>query len=164
VAIGVSYDVRLKGTAWSWLPFAVGIPLLPVYGWVGATGSLAPWFAVLLPAAVAAGAALAIANSLVDVERDLAAGRTSVAASLGRRRAGWLAAGLLAGVLLLDAASVLAVREPGPAAAASVIAVAVALAANVATIDRAALAELAWRVEAIALGLAALAWIVAIPG
>ena len=29
-----------KGTAWSWLPFAVGIPLLPVYGWLGAAGAL----------------------------------------------------------------------------------------------------------------------------
>ena len=38
LAIGYAYDLVFKGTAWSWLPFAVGIPLLPVYGWVGATG------------------------------------------------------------------------------------------------------------------------------
>ena len=45
IAIGLAYDLRLKGTAWSWLPFAVGIPILPVFGWVGATGTLAPVFA-----------------------------------------------------------------------------------------------------------------------
>ena len=36
-----------KGTAWSWLPFALGIPLLPVFGWLGAAGSLPASFAVL---------------------------------------------------------------------------------------------------------------------
>ena len=40
MAIGYGYDLVFKGTAWSWLPFAVGIPLLPVYGWVGAAGTV----------------------------------------------------------------------------------------------------------------------------
>ena len=30
-----------RGRRWSWLPYAVGIPLLPLFGWVGATGSAA---------------------------------------------------------------------------------------------------------------------------
>src|SRR4029077_17356676 len=81
--IGLAYDLRLKGTTWSWLPFAVGIPILPAFGWIGATRTLPAAFAVVIPAAMAAGAALAITNSLVDVERDRAAGRTSVAARLG---------------------------------------------------------------------------------
>ena len=34
--IGYGYDLVAKGTAWSWVPFAVGIPILPVYGWLGA--------------------------------------------------------------------------------------------------------------------------------
>ena len=38
-----------EGTAWSWLPFAVGIPILPVYGWLGATGSLPGLFHRLVP-------------------------------------------------------------------------------------------------------------------
>ena len=53
LAIGYGYDLAFKGTAWSWLPFAVGIPLLPVFGWLGATGGLPASFAVLLPVAVA---------------------------------------------------------------------------------------------------------------
>ena len=66
LAIGYAYDLRFKGTAWSWLPFAVGIPLLPVYGWVGATGGVPASFAVLVPAAVVAGAGLAVANARAD--------------------------------------------------------------------------------------------------
>src|SRR5665647_3476860 len=38
--IGLAYDLRLKASPWSWLPYAMGIPLLPVFAWVGATGDL----------------------------------------------------------------------------------------------------------------------------
>ena len=95
-AIGYGYDLRFKGTAWSWVPFAVGIPLLPVFGWLGAAGSLPAIFAVLLPVAVLAGTALAIANARVDVERDAAAGLDSVAVRLGLERAWVIHAALLA--------------------------------------------------------------------
>lgn len=89
-AVGLAYDLRLKGTVWSWLPFAIGIPMLPLYGWVGAGGGPLPAsLVVLLVTAVPAGAALAIANALGDLERDEAAARSSVARALGRRRA-WL--------------------------------------------------------------------------
>ena len=105
VAIGLAYDLRLKGTPWSWLPFAAGIPILPVFGWVGATGGLTPMFAVLIPAAVAAGTALAIANSLVDVDRDRAAAVTSVAAALGEGSAQVVAVGLFAAIAIAAASS-----------------------------------------------------------
>ena len=85
--IGLAYDLVLKGTRWSWVGFAVGIPLLPVYAWLGATGSLPLAFAVLVPAAVASGAGLALANGLADAERDRSAGVDSVVGSLGAARA-----------------------------------------------------------------------------
>jgi len=87
LVVGGLYDVRFKGTHWSWLPFAAGIPLLPVYAWLGAADRLPIAFAILVPAATLAGAALAIANALADVERDRSAGVRSVATSLGLRRA-----------------------------------------------------------------------------
>jgi 4-hydroxybenzoate polyprenyltransferase len=93
--VGVAYDVLAKGTPWSWLPFAVGIPLLPVYGWLGAAGSLPPFFGVLLPMAVLAGPALAIANARADLDVDLAAGTRSVATALGSSRSWWAGAALL---------------------------------------------------------------------
>jgi len=95
LCVGAAYDVVAKGTAWSWVPFAVGIPLLPVYGWLGSTGSLSRFFAVLLPMAVLAGAALAIANARADLEVDLAAGTRSVATALGGSRSWWLGMALL---------------------------------------------------------------------
>ncbi len=42
LGIGYAYDRFGRGTAWSWLPFALGIPLVPVYGWIG-TGEPLPW-------------------------------------------------------------------------------------------------------------------------
>ena len=95
LGIGASYDLRAKGTAWSWLPFAVGIPLLPVFGWFGATGSVPIWFIVLVPMAGLAGAGLAIANARADLERDLEAGVGSVAVRLGSRTSWHVHAALL---------------------------------------------------------------------
>jgi 4-hydroxybenzoate polyprenyltransferase len=160
IGIGLVYDLRLKGTAWSWLPFAIGIPILPVYGWLGATSTLAPAFAALVPAAMAAGAALAIGNSLVDVERDRAAGRTSVAARLGPRRAGQVATLLLVLVVAIAVGSA-ALAGSAPAGLVGIAATgAVALVASVAATGRSPRArEWAWRVQAVALAVLAVTWI-----
>lgn len=96
LASGLAYDFRLKGTRWSWLPYAVGIPLLPVFAWVGATGRLPAAFVLLIGLAVVAGAALAIANALADVDRDRAAGVETVATALGTERAQRLGAAMIA--------------------------------------------------------------------
>src|SRR5262245_271471 len=105
LAIGTAYDLRLKGTAWSWLPFALGIPLLPVYAWYGVTGSLPPAFAILVPAAVAAGSALAIGNARADAERDAASGVASIATALGPGRAWAVQVVILAAVGVVAVAS-----------------------------------------------------------
>lgn len=94
LAIGYGYDRFAKGTPWSWLPFAIGIPLLPVFGWLGVAATVPRSFAILVPAAVVAGAALAIGNARADLERDRAAGVVSVATALGPERA-WTAQALL---------------------------------------------------------------------
>jgi 4-hydroxybenzoate polyprenyltransferase len=110
LAIGAAYDLVAKGTQWSWLPFAVGIPILPIYGWFGATGTLPAFFAVLIPMAVLAGAALAVANARADLDADRAAATASVATVLGPVRSWWLDTGLMAaatgvGVALVGRAS-----------------------------------------------------------
>ncbi|HEU0236513.1 MAG TPA: UbiA family prenyltransferase [Candidatus Limnocylindrales bacterium] len=97
LGVGLVYDLRFRGTAASWLPFAIGIPLLPVYAWLGATGGLPPAFAVLVPTAVVAGAGLAIANALADVDVDRRSGAGSVALALGPRRA-WMVHAVLLGL------------------------------------------------------------------
>jgi 4-hydroxybenzoate polyprenyltransferase len=110
---GYFYDLRLKATPWAWLPFAIGIPLLPVFAWVGATGRIPSAFGILIPIAVVAGAGLALLNGLVDVERDRAAGLATPAVRLGAARAWQLAAVTLA-VVAAGAAGSLALARAAP--------------------------------------------------
>lgn len=73
VAAALAYDVGLKRTVWSWVPYAVGFGLLPVVVWLVSPAAEMPpaWM-------VAAGAALGVgahgANVLPDHARDRAAG------------------------------------------------------------------------------------------
>ena len=167
---GYAYDRFAKGTEWSWLPFAVGIPLVPVFGWVGTGTPLPAPFAILVPCAMLAGAALAIANASADLERDLASGTASVAARLGLQRAWLVHAGLLAVAVMIMAATLLA-ATPGSgslAIAALGVAIVIAGAALGATAgDRLATARqrgLGWEVEAVGMGLLATAWLVGLVG
>ena len=143
--------------------FAVGIPLLPVFGWLGATGDLPIAFLVLIPVAVAAGAALAIANALVDVERDRAAGSGSIALAIGPANAWLIHVGLLVAIGLGAVASV------GPlggsigggttVALAAILPVGAGLAARGGGVTR---RERAWELEAVGVAVLALAWLLAV--
>ena len=166
LAIGYAYDRWAKGTAWSWLPFAIGIPLLPVFAWFGAVGRLPAAFAILLPAGIAAGAALAIANARADIERDAAAGHASVAVRLGPDRAWRLSAGLLGAVVLVALGSLVARPVPPVSLAAAVVAAGVvALGVGWARRGGASPArrERAWEIEAIGVALLAAAWLSGVP-
>jgi 4-hydroxybenzoate polyprenyltransferase len=160
--VGYAYDLVAKGTAWSWMPFAVGIPILPVYGWLGGAGDLPSFFTALVPMAALAGAALAIANARADLERDQAAGMVSVATRLGLEGSWWLQA-----ILWLATAAMglgwLVFRGAEPLEAALVLAAAGLIAAIVIwSRDRGpAGRERAWEFEAAGAALALLAWLVA---
>jgi 4-hydroxybenzoate polyprenyltransferase len=163
VIIGLAYDLRLKGTAWSWLPFAVGIPILPLFGWVASTSSIPGVFLVVVPVGMAAGAALAIANSLVDVERDEAAGRTSVAAVLGVERSGRVSAALYVLVTSVAVGSGIAAKIPIADAVVLLVAGAAASVAAVTAARRSpAGRERSWQIEALALAVLAVAWVRAV--
>jgi 4-hydroxybenzoate polyprenyltransferase and related prenyltransferases len=160
LAIGYGYDLVFKGTAWSWLPFAVGIPLLPVYGWLGATGSLAGSFVVLLPVAVIAGAALAIANARADMERDATAGVDSVAIRLGLGLA-WAVNAVLLSCVVVAAIATLAASGASPVASAAAIGAGLVIGLGVLVGrggDRVR-RERAWELEAVGVGLLAMAWL-----
>ncbi len=161
LVLGYAYDLAFKGTPWSWVPFAVAIPLFPTYGWLGASGTLPGVWAILLSTAVIAGAALALGNAAVDVERDRAAGIGSIATHLGRRRAAWLSLALLVVVGVLAAASLVvagAALLPWGIAAATGIALALGGAAGVHAKTPEA-RERAWEVEAVGVALLAAAWL-----
>ena len=167
LAVGVWYDLRAKGTAWSWLPFAVGIPLLPVYGWYGAAGTVPVWFAWLVPAAVLAGAALAIANARADAERDQAAGIASVATALGLERSWRLGAGLLAAGLVLAVIGLSTTSGLTPTIAIPVVGGGAVVAAAGAILARATGPggrERAWQAQAIGVALVGVGTVASLAG
>jgi 4-hydroxybenzoate polyprenyltransferase len=160
LAVGGAYDLFAKGTPWSWLPFAVGIPLLPVYGWLGVTGSLPGFFIILVPMAMLAGAGLAVANARVDLETDRAAGTRSVATALGAGRSWW------AGLALMAAATAVGVASADPLVwpvlpAALVLAGTLVVLAGV-IVGRghgAAARRRAWEAQAVGAAIAATGWV-----
>jgi len=159
VLTGYAYDLRLKGTAWSWLPFAIGLPLLPVYAWVGATGGVPVAFAFLVPLGIAAGGAVALLNGLVDIERDRAAGLTTAAVRLGPRRARRTAAGLLALIAIGVCGSLLAIGAGALAIALAVLGAVLAGVGAWAVGDpSSARRERGWEAGAIGIGLMAAGW------
>jgi 4-hydroxybenzoate polyprenyltransferase len=80
---GWAYDLRLKSTVWSWIPYAVAFGLLPavVVGSLPAPAPAPPWWAC------AAGALLGIgahaANALPDIDDDRSLGTGGLPARLG---------------------------------------------------------------------------------
>ncbi len=157
LAVGLLYDLRLRRTGWSWLPFALGIPLLVVFGWAGAGLPIPGFVALLAPIAAAAGAQLAIGNALADLERDREARVTTVATSLGRTGARRLVS--LYGALVLGAAWIAAAAlggtGPGLVIVAAGSAVVVAGLAGSGS-DSALARRHAWETQGIGLGLLAL--------
>ncbi|MGE0598456.1 MAG: UbiA family prenyltransferase [Dehalococcoidia bacterium] len=98
LACGLAYDVQLKRTPLSWLPFAVAFPLIPTWVFVAfdSWDSLL-WFAFPLGAIL--GLALHLANQAPDIPRESHV--RGLAHALGTERAANLALGLvgLAGII-----------------------------------------------------------------
>lgn len=165
LAIGYAYDLVAKGTAWSWLPFAMGLPLLPVFAWIGATGALPAPFAVLVPAAIMAGAALAIANAMADVGRDESAAIGSVAVRLGARRAWGIGAVLQLGVVVIAIGSMGTSNPSSPAIVGAALATGVvALGLRLGRASSPAILERAWEVQSIGVALLGISWLVGMAG
>lgn len=85
MALGFAYDLRFKGTWVSALLFALHFPLLPIFVWA-ALGAWRPFLPWILPLGAALGIAMNIANSLPDLDDDIAAGVRGLPHVLGLRR------------------------------------------------------------------------------
>lgn len=164
-ACGYAYDVRLSRTAWAWLPLAVALPLVPVYAWLGAAGSVPDQVVTLVPIAMLAGGGLAVGNALADLHADATSGRPSVAARLGRQTAWRLHALALTGAAGL--AFLALPPHPTPGGVALVITGSAVLATGAVTMAVAtspagvARARLGWQTEAIGVALLAIGWVLA---
>lgn len=124
VACGWAYNLGLKSTVWSWVPYAVAFGGLTVFVAL-ADGSVPPWWWPVGAGLVGVGAHLV--NVLPDVEDDLATGVRGLPHRLGPR----LIAPVAAAVLGLASLVVLVGASPPPVAATAVAAIVVALVALV---------------------------------
>ncbi|MEV6731131.1 MULTISPECIES: UbiA family prenyltransferase [unclassified Streptomyces] len=107
VAAAWAYNLRLKGTAVSWLPYALAFGLLPAFVTLGLPG--APWPPWWLTAAAALlGAGAHFANVLPDIDDDLATGVVGLPHRLGARRSA-----AVGGLLVLCSAVALVAGPPG---------------------------------------------------
>jgi 4-hydroxybenzoate polyprenyltransferase len=94
IGCGWVYDLRLKRTPLSFLPFAVAFPLMPL--WVGViAGHPLSSLGVILLAGAPLATAIHLADAIPDREADRAAGVKTLAVALGSPRAEFAAAGLL---------------------------------------------------------------------
>lgn len=118
VASAWAYNLGLKRTLLSWLPYAVSFGLAPLYLWLaGDDGWPPPWIVV---GAALLGVAGHLTNVLPDLEGDRALGARGLPHRLGARPSLMLAALSLAGTLVL----VLAYGGPAGPLAVGVAAVA----------------------------------------
>ena len=103
LSCGLAYDLWLKRTPFSAVPFMVAIPTLPLWVWT-VLGEWRPALWWLLPLGAPIGLALHLANTLPDIDADASQGVRGLAHRLGAARsmaAGWAAFG---GALVLSAA------------------------------------------------------------
>jgi 4-hydroxybenzoate polyprenyltransferase len=85
-ALGLAYDLWFKRTVWSWLPYLLALPLLPI--WVfAALGKPEPRLLLLYPLGALATVGVHFAQALPDVAIDRAAGLLTATSRLG----GWIA-------------------------------------------------------------------------
>ncbi len=166
LAIGAWHALVADGTRLSWVAPALWAPLLPVYGWLGVTSGLPSAFAVLVPGAALGAAGLAIASSTVDLERDAAAARRSLARALGPVRAAELVFAIEVAVAALAVTSAWRLGAAGAwqtiAAAAAVVPVAGALMGLAAAGRGPGAREVSFELQAVGLGLLVVAWVNAV--
>ncbi|HEX5590763.1 MAG TPA: UbiA family prenyltransferase [Candidatus Limnocylindrales bacterium] len=166
-ACGYAYDLRLSRTRWAWLPLAIALPIVPVYAWLGATGTLPDDLLVLVPIGMLAGGGLAVGNALADQDADARAGSPSIPVRLGAMRAWWIHLGVL------GAATGLALLTlPAGAAGATVLsacgAAGIVLGAGilgVGSVGRGAspaAARLGWAVEAVGVAALGVGWLLGV--
>src|SRR6266705_1327195 len=107
LALGQGYNLGLKRTPLSGIVFALAMPLIPLYAFVG-MGRMLPGLFWLVPVGVLLGVALNLANALPDIEEDAAGDARTLAVVLGAKRSLLLcrllimAGGVLIGILAVS--------------------------------------------------------------
>jgi 4-hydroxybenzoate polyprenyltransferase len=156
---GLVYDFYLKPTRWAWACFAIAFPLLPVFAWYGAAGTLPPGSAFLLPLAALAGPLLQLANGLADYDVDRESGLDTLAVALGRQRSLLAMADM---VVVIHGLAWLTIVRTGPPLALAMAVVAGALAVVglwLSASGKTARRELGWSAQAASIAALAVGWV-----
>lgn len=85
--LGYLYDVGIKRTWASFLPFAFGVALIPLFAWSAASREPSMHILLLSAAAIPGGSALALQNALADFRLDAETGMRGVVVRIGERLA-----------------------------------------------------------------------------
>lgn len=93
VALGWAYNLGLKRTVWSWLPYAVCFGALPIVVSLAVTGGPGPWWVAAAGALIGVGAHLV--NAVPDLEGDRLTGVRGLPHRWGARRSLDVATALL---------------------------------------------------------------------
>lgn len=99
---GLVYDLWLKRTVASFLPYILGLPILPIWAWT-CVRDAPPRLWLTYPLGVLVGFGLHLANALPDAERDAAGGVRGVVQVVGARGALILCIGSFAVTIVLIA-------------------------------------------------------------
>jgi geranylgeranylglycerol-phosphate geranylgeranyltransferase len=164
--LGLAYDLGFKGTPVSGLLYAVYFPLIPLLAWV-VFGRWQPFLWWLLPLGAALGIAMNVANSLPDLESDIAQGVRGLPHLLGLRRGLAVAWGaplaVLALLWILALTRAVPARLDGLLVASGAGALSVALAAGLYARDpRPATLRLTFIIQALGVVALAVGWLAAV--
>lgn len=100
---GLLYDAGLKYTPFSWLPFSIAFPTLPLWAWAGASpdGTFPPQLFWVVPVSAVLVLGIHLADTIPDLASDTAAGVRGLAHRIGLSRSLALCWGaFVAGTLL----------------------------------------------------------------
>jgi 4-hydroxybenzoate polyprenyltransferase len=163
-ASGVAYDLAMRRLGLGWLCLAAALPLMLVWTWLAAAGTLPPAWPLLLPLAALAGPALHLANSLVDVDSDARAGRPSLATQLGADRSRVALAIQMAIILIFAWATLASVGSVSGLVPIAAVAGTIATTCGVALSWQEARRwrEAGWLLQAVGLATMAAAWLAAV--
>jgi 4-hydroxybenzoate polyprenyltransferase len=152
--LGYLYNAGIKRTPISFLPFALGVALIPVFAWSAAAAPLPTAIATLCLIALPGGSALALQNALADRELDQSVGANGAVVRLGHRRT-------ILMIALLHGITYLLILVSAPVTASPVLLTAggllLGLGVTLSTRVPRALRQRGWEVSALALACCAIA-------
>lgn len=152
--LGYLYNAGIKRTPISFLPFAFGVALIPIFAWSAAGAPLPAAIATLCLIALPGGSALALQNALADRELDQSVGANGAVVRLGHRRT-------ILMIALLHVLTYLLILVSAPATASIVLLTAggllLGIGVTLSTRVPRALRQRGWEVSALALACCAIA-------